>query len=256
MILDCLIPTHNNEKHLDECFLSLEKQTMQDFRVLVYDDASSDQTPNIVKHWENRLHIECFSESQPQGWVHSLNNLLKRSRSKYVCWQLPTDLSHPKRFEKQLIKLKKSSLVGLGTGVVWDLSMHHEESNTVQALVNPKDVLFAQIGSKDMRGSLFETMMYERKALSQVPDFDPMTPFFFDIEFHANLQMKFPLRIANISEPLYTARTFQGSLHDREYHNKNEVDFKAIAFKVRPALNLVKHLYIDNTLVSRGYLPY
>lgn len=46
-----IITTHNLEKYLEQCLNGLLQQTIQDFEILIVDDASTDETQNIIKKW-------------------------------------------------------------------------------------------------------------------------------------------------------------------------------------------------------------
>lgn len=43
-----IIPAYNAQKHIAECLLSLKGQTFKDFEVIVVDDGSCDQTPEVA----------------------------------------------------------------------------------------------------------------------------------------------------------------------------------------------------------------
>lgn len=49
--VDIVIPTFKHARFLDECFGMLAAQTMPDWRAYVMDDASPDETPEIVARW-------------------------------------------------------------------------------------------------------------------------------------------------------------------------------------------------------------
>lgn len=50
-----IVPVHNTEKFLRRCFDSLINQTLNDIEVILIDDASSDQSPLIMKEYEDRF---------------------------------------------------------------------------------------------------------------------------------------------------------------------------------------------------------
>lgn len=47
--VDVIIPTYNGRDHLAICLPALAQQTYKDFRVIVVDDASTDDTPELVR---------------------------------------------------------------------------------------------------------------------------------------------------------------------------------------------------------------
>ncbi len=256
-ILDCLIPVYNNEDYLSECLESILAQTFQDFKVLIYDAASNDGSLEIIKEFQkkdDRIHL--ISGEKNKGISSSLNKLLKATKAKYVAWQFPDDYSAPMRFEKQIERLKNSSLVCIGSSILWEGTAIEQKVEEVIASVNPKDILLLQIMSDAHRGLFLETAMYERKALKNLSAFDEELSIKYDLEFHADLQLQFPLRIANLKEVLYTMRLFPGCIQQKQHEGDVSVDDKAIATKVGPVLLMTKFRYLDNVLITSGFLPY
>jgi len=49
------IPIYNFGNFLDSCFESLYKQTYKNFNILVIDDCSTDNSPDIINKWSNRF---------------------------------------------------------------------------------------------------------------------------------------------------------------------------------------------------------
>jgi glycosyltransferase involved in cell wall biosynthesis len=46
-----VILTYNNAKTIERCLIALEKQSVQDFEVLIIDDKSLDNTLNIINNY-------------------------------------------------------------------------------------------------------------------------------------------------------------------------------------------------------------
>ena len=48
------VPVYNGADLLDESLACLARQTFGDFKVLIYDNASTDATPEIARRWAER----------------------------------------------------------------------------------------------------------------------------------------------------------------------------------------------------------
>lgn len=256
-LLDCLLPVSNSEKYLEECIESILSQSFKDFRLLVYDGGSIDSSLAIIKSYQKKdARIHLISENKKEEIPACLNTLIKEAKSKYFAIQLPSDLSHQTRFEKQLKRLKNSSLVAIGSSILWDGTLIGDDKVEVFCSENPKEVLDAQLFSDEYRGLFMETAMYDTKAVQKSSLLNPKVPYKYDIEFHAFLQRRYPLRLANINEPLYTMRIFHGCIQEKL--NKGEVQFdkQTTLVRIKPFLEFVHKRYFQNILVAYGYLPY
>lgn len=247
-LLDCLIPVYNNQERLRSSLESLLEQSFQNFRIIAYDDASTDQSLSILEvlqKKESRLKI--IKSNRHQGIAHSLNQLLKSASSPFICWQFPDSFSDPTRFEKQIYQLKNSTLVALGTSILFQ----GKTCESIHCFENPKDVLFQQLGSSSHRGLYLETVMYRKQAVKSIPPFNNNLKWLYDVEFHAELQHRFPLRIANLKEVLYTKRESSAPM-ESELQEERERVYQKIVFP----LVLTKKIYYDPVIITPGFLPY
>ena len=49
-----VVPIYNVEEYLEECLISLERQTLKDIEVLMIDDGSTDHSAFIAKKFEKK----------------------------------------------------------------------------------------------------------------------------------------------------------------------------------------------------------
>lgn len=111
-----ILPVYNAELYLKECLESLKQQTLRDFEVLIFDDASTDRSYGILMAFDDpRFHVERSRENQ--GYAVYLNRGILHARGKYIARMDADDLCHPERLEKQVQFLEKNSEIGIcGTG--------------------------------------------------------------------------------------------------------------------------------------------
>ena len=60
-MIDILLSTYNGEKYLYAQIVSIQKQTMQNWRLLVRDDGSTDNTIDILESFALRTNVSYFS---------------------------------------------------------------------------------------------------------------------------------------------------------------------------------------------------
>jgi GT2 family glycosyltransferase len=76
-----VIPVHNNAKYTYNCLRSLSEATRGSFEVIVINDASIDETEDLLKNIEN---IKIIKNDENQGFIASCNRGAKSSRGKYI----------------------------------------------------------------------------------------------------------------------------------------------------------------------------
>lgn len=98
-----LVSTFNGARTIDRCFESIQGQTFRDFQIVCIDDASTDQTPEILQRWRGLLKEKLITIHNPQnlGLTKSLNIGLNKITSPYTARIDVDDWWHPKKLEKQ-----------------------------------------------------------------------------------------------------------------------------------------------------------
>jgi glycosyltransferase EpsE len=87
MSVTVLLSVYNSDKFLNRCFSSLKAQTCQDFTILCVNDASTDASLKIIKHWKSIFSSKRFTiinNSSNQGLTRSLNIGLNVIKSAYT----------------------------------------------------------------------------------------------------------------------------------------------------------------------------
>lgn len=100
--IEIVLATYNGARFLPELLASLEKQTDENWRLLVRDDASSDGTPDLIRAWsarfEGRLRL-LEDECGTLGASRNFAELLFRSTARYVACCDQDDVWSPDRLE-------------------------------------------------------------------------------------------------------------------------------------------------------------
>jgi glycosyltransferase involved in cell wall biosynthesis len=96
-LLSVIIPCYNNGKYLVEMIDSFRHQTSPDWEMIIVDDGSTDDTPQVVRDYISDLPNVRFlqRERQPKGSVVCRNIGFDHSKGKYVCHLDADDLVSP-----------------------------------------------------------------------------------------------------------------------------------------------------------------
>lgn len=96
-----ILPVYNTEKYIKEAVQSILDQTFTDFDVLIINDASTDNTLNILNEFsDSRIHI--INNETNLKVVKTLNKGLDLAKGEFIARMDADDIAHPKRFEKQI----------------------------------------------------------------------------------------------------------------------------------------------------------
>ena len=85
--VDILLATYNGEKYLKEQIESILTQTYRDFRLLISDDCSTDNTWNILSYYagiDNRIAIH--RNERNIGIVENYEFLLRQVKSEFFMY--------------------------------------------------------------------------------------------------------------------------------------------------------------------------
>lgn len=91
---------YNCDKYISECIQSILKQTFDEFELLIINDASTDNTLNIIKSFKDRR-IKIISMKQ-NNYIEALNTGLKNAKGKYIARMDGDDIMLPNRLETQV----------------------------------------------------------------------------------------------------------------------------------------------------------
>jgi len=96
-----LIPTFNpNIQYFKEMLLSLNKQSIQNFQVLVIDESTSFDV-SLIKNFKYKFKIKIIKLNKRIGLAGSLAFGVDQIRTKYIARIDADDVMHPNRLEKQ-----------------------------------------------------------------------------------------------------------------------------------------------------------
>ena len=90
---------------------SILAQTFNEFELLILDDGSTDETPEVIKKY-NDSRIRKFRHPN-RGLAGTLNVGIQYSRGEFIARQDQDDVSHPERLCKQVEFFERHPLIGL-----------------------------------------------------------------------------------------------------------------------------------------------
>jgi glycosyltransferase involved in cell wall biosynthesis len=161
-----LIPTYNYAYCLDECIQSVLNQTFQDFELIVIDDASRDNTDEVMQKYESDSRISYYRNPVNLGLVGNWNKCLGYAKGDYIKILCADDKFREDLLEKFVQVMETHPDVSL---VACNKVMFGKSSVTVklplQHLQKGREVIYHTLRSFGWMGEP-TCVMFRRKNLS------------------------------------------------------------------------------------------
>ncbi len=107
-----LMPVYNVQKYISEAIDSILNQTFNDFELIILDDCSEDETPSIIKAY-NDPRIIFHQNKHNLGLAENLNIGLKLAKGYYIARMDGDDISLSARLQTQVDFLEKHTDIDL-----------------------------------------------------------------------------------------------------------------------------------------------
>jgi len=110
-LVSIITPTFNAEKFIRATIESVQKQSYQNWEMILVDDASTDQTVTIVKEFaqkDDRIKLTELPKNSGNGFAR--NVALEKAVGKYIAYLDADDLWLPMKLERQIQFLKANNL--------------------------------------------------------------------------------------------------------------------------------------------------
>ena len=102
-LVSVIMPCYNMERFITETIASVQRQTYSQWELFIVDDASDDQTAEIVqKHCQQDQRINLLVKHLHSGIADTRNQCLKMAKGRYLAFLDADDLWHPEKLEQQL----------------------------------------------------------------------------------------------------------------------------------------------------------
>lgn len=111
-LVSVIIPTYNSARYLQETIQSVLSQSWQNFEVIVVDDGSTDNTPEILRGIRSDK-IQYFRQDNSGGPSKPRNVGIRRARGKYVAFFDSDDLMAKEKLEEAVGFLEQYPDLGL-----------------------------------------------------------------------------------------------------------------------------------------------
>ena len=114
-VISVITPTYNRARFLPAAVASVLSQTFGDFELIIVDDGSEDNTPDVLKPFLADRRVR-YVYQENQGQSHARNLALKQATGDFIAFLDSDDVWAPDKLEKQLAVFRANPEVDIVHG--------------------------------------------------------------------------------------------------------------------------------------------
>lgn len=107
-LVSIIMPTYNCGRFIAESIRSVLSQTYSNWKLIIVDDCSTDDTEKIVRSFDDPR-IYYLRNKQNSGAALTRNKALRTARGRYIAFLDSDDLWHPDKLERQIAFMEKNN---------------------------------------------------------------------------------------------------------------------------------------------------
>ena len=189
--ISIILPTFNGaSKYLKASIDSCLRQTYQNIELIVVDDCSTDQTPEVVRSYHDPRLIYIRNQTN-QRLPRSLNIGFAASTGEYLTWTSDDNEFLPNAIEEMLALLQSSKGVEF---VYTDMIVRYFETGAEEI----RKLSDLNLEKENNVGACY---LYTRKVYETVGDYNPRFEWVEDYDYWIRVAKKFSVR--HLVKPLY-----------------------------------------------------
>lgn len=208
-----VLPTYNGAKYIKQSIDSCVNQTYRNIEIIIVDDGSTDETPQIIKSYQDER-IKFIRHEQNKGLPHALNTGFANSTGEFLTWTSDDNYYAKEAIEKMLSFLMKKKC----SFVYCDFYEFKNNNFSEQKIFKLPDCIAFENGNHI--GACF---LYSRRVKDTIGGYDPDTELAEDYDYWIRVSKKFS--IYHLNMPLYFFRVHKESLSVSKYYEVRVVDF-------------------------------
>jgi len=245
-LVSIILPTYNGQQFLAQSIESCLNQTHKNIELIIVDDASTDETPEIIKRYsELDSRIKIITNAKNKKLPRSLNVGHQASTGEFITWTSDDNLYLPQAIERMMSFLVENEEVGM---VYCDFDCINENGETTKkVIVGPKETMV----SYNCIGACF---LYRRSVYSKIGNYSSKYLYAEDFDYWLRVAANFS--ITPLHETLYLYRLHKNSLTSS---TKTDRILKAMDNAIRKNLPSLKWVssgdryYIANKMTKKAF---
>ncbi|MGY0217712.1 glycosyltransferase family 2 protein [Endozoicomonadaceae bacterium StTr2] len=170
-LVTVLVPCYNHQAFVEKAIRSIIYQTYKNIELIVLDDGSSDNCPQILDEMSRKYGF--YYEHQPNmGLIKTLNKGLSLAKGKYICPFASDDIMFLDRIEKQVAVLENRPDAAVCAGNIINID-NNGEILAKQRIRPERELGFDELFWQNIPGPAAPSAMVRRSAIESVGGYDP-----------------------------------------------------------------------------------
>ncbi|KEO72596.1 glycosyltransferase family 2 protein [Anditalea andensis] len=227
-LVTVLMPVYNGEKYLKEAIDSILNQTFSDFDFLIINDASNDQTEDIILSYHDER-IKYLKNEENIKVTATLNRGLSLIETKYIARMDADDISLPHRLATQVHLMEERNDISLcGSGRYTFFSSNEKAEEEVVTIYEENKLLIHSL----FNTSISHPSVMMRTSILHKYQIRYNTNYIYAQDKAMWLDLARYGKIFNIKEPLikYRLHADQVSTKHQSISRNNSVKISQLAF--------------------------
>jgi glycosyltransferase involved in cell wall biosynthesis len=201
-LVSIVLPTYNGSRYLPEAIESCVRQTYPHWELIIVDDASTDETPQIIAHWTKQdPRIHSLRNKTNCKLPKSLNSGFVKAGGELLTWTSDDNRYRPNALATMVNFLQKHSEVDL---VYSDFSKIDEQGQVINQIRVAEPPQLAVVNC--VQGSF----IYRRKVYESIGGYDEGVRLVEDWDYWLRTLRAF--KLAPLHHDLYEYRSHPESL--------------------------------------------
>lgn len=222
-LVSVIIPAYNAEKFVVKAINSIINQTYTNLEIWLLDDASTDNTRNILKGFKDQR-IKTFFVDVNTKKIGIVNDVLNRVNGDLIAFQDADDWSDPTRIEKQVQRILEEQGIGI---VFTNIDVIHTNSYEVMPIEAPltnkeiKSTFFKYGKSNNNKNIACATMVVKKAIIDEIGGYHPYFTGKAGSDIFWTYRILKYTKAACTKERLYHVQRTQNSFTEDLHNNRN-----------------------------------
>lgn len=197
-----IMGTYNDENYITRSVESIFSQTYQDFEILIVDDASSDQTGEILEELKRKnSRLKVLTNEKNKGLTISLNRALEHSSGTYIARMDADDWCREDRLEIQVNFLEENTNFAMVGSFI---HLYRQQQGTKELVTKPETYETIRKNLPWANPFCHGSVMIRSEVLNALGGYNESYRYSQDYELWSRLIPRYKAR--NLTEPLVTRR--------------------------------------------------